>query len=413
MDPTVKDPLESTLAELGRERVTRRITLSGLDRPDVASFIERAAGMAPPPEIVAAIHAETEGNPLFVGEFVRLLAAENRLEQLDEVAPSLGIPAGAREVIARRLREPVGAVPGGAGARLRARPRVRPRGARARSADLSRDDLLRILDEAIEERVVSDIPGATGRLRFSHALIRDALYEGLPTGRRMRLHVQAGEALEALCAREPDAALAELAHHFFAAAPAGSGDKAVDYARRAGDHAAGQLAYEEAARLYEMALTLIVDDRARCGLLVALGDAQARAGDTAASKAHLPCGRGTGGRAGALRAARPCRAGLRRQDRVGGLQRRRVFAAAARAGARRARRRGQPACAPGSSCGWAAARFATPGFLRSRRPEPPERPSRWPAGSAIRRHWPGRWPATSPRTIRRRSRTSRWSSRPS
>ena len=33
----------------------------------------------PPPEIVAAIHAETEGNPLFVGEFVRLLAAENRL----------------------------------------------------------------------------------------------------------------------------------------------------------------------------------------------------------------------------------------------------------------------------------------------------------------------------------------------
>ena len=283
VDPTVKEPLESTLAELGRERVTRRITLSGLDRPDVGSFIERAAGMAPPPEIVAAIHAETEGNPLFVGEFVRLLAAENRLEQLDEVAPSLGIPAGAREVIARRLRslsEPCQEVL----VHASVLGREFDLEVLARVGDVSRDDLLRVLDEAIEERVVSDIPGAAGGLRFSHALIRDALYEGLPTGRRMRLHVQAGEALEALHARDPDAVLAELAHHFFAAAPAGSRDKAVDYARRAGDHAAGQLAYEEAARLYAMALTLIADDRERCGLLVALGDAQARAGDTPASK---------------------------------------------------------------------------------------------------------------------------------
>jgi tetratricopeptide (TPR) repeat protein len=66
--------------------------------------------------------------------------------------------------------------------------------------------------------------------------------------------------------------------------PAVSAGKAADYALRAGDRAAGQLAYEEAVRLYEMGLTLVDDGLARCELLLQLGDAQARAGDTPASK---------------------------------------------------------------------------------------------------------------------------------
>ena len=61
-------------------------------------------------------------------------------------------------------------------------------------------------------------------------------------------------------------------------------DKAIGYARRAGDRAATQLAYEEAVRLYEMALTLVHEPIARCELLLALGDAQARAGDMRAAK---------------------------------------------------------------------------------------------------------------------------------
>ena len=41
-------------------------------------------------------------------------------------------------------------------------------------------------------------------------------------------------------------------------------------------------------RLYEMALTLVGEDAARCELLLALGDAQARAGDTPAAQAVVP-----------------------------------------------------------------------------------------------------------------------------
>ena len=105
---------------------------------------------------------------------------------------------------------------------------------------------------------------------------------------RLRLHRRAGDALEALYARNLEPHLAELAHHFFAAAAAGAEEKAIDYALRAGSRAASLLAYEEAVRLYETALTLIEDDEARCEVLLALGDAQARAGDTPA--AYDPAG---------------------------------------------------------------------------------------------------------------------------
>src|SRR4029079_110223 len=103
----------------------------------------------------------------------------------------------------------------------------------------------------IGARVVSEAPGAIGRMRFAHALIRDAAYHGLTRSRRVQLHREVGEALEALYSLDLETHLAELAHHFFEAAAGGSGQKAVDYARRAGSHAVDVLAYEEAVRLYE------------------------------------------------------------------------------------------------------------------------------------------------------------------
>ena len=83
-------------------------------------------------------------------------------------------------------------------------------------------------------RVLSDVPGAPGRLRFAHVLIRDTLYEGLTTARRVRLHRLAVEALEALYGDEPGPHLAELAHHSIAGSDF---DKGLRYARRAGDRA--------------------------------------------------------------------------------------------------------------------------------------------------------------------------------
>jgi DNA-binding SARP family transcriptional activator/tetratricopeptide (TPR) repeat protein len=283
VDPIPKGPLRTALTELAREPVTRSLALAGLGEREVARFIELTSGEAPSEELVATIHEETEGNPLFVGEIVWLLAAEGGLA--DAEAPRLAIPQSVRDVIARRLRHLSEECN-----RLLVLASVLGRefalDALARLAGVSGDELLEELDEAMAARVVADVPGDPGRLRFAHVLIRDTLYEGLTTVRRVRLHRLATEALEALYGDEAGPHLAELAHQAIAGSEF---DKARRYAKRAGDRALALLAYEEAARLYATALEALdlsgpSEEGARCELLLLLGEAEIRAGDSPAAK---------------------------------------------------------------------------------------------------------------------------------
>jgi DNA-binding SARP family transcriptional activator len=282
------DPLSVTVAELRREPIALLVRLGGLALCEVARCIELVVGAPPSDGLAAAIHEETEGNPLFVNELVRLLASEGRLEEAASVPWRARIPQGMREVIARRLNHlsppckrllSVASVLGRE-FRLDALNAVSER---------SSDEVLDLLDQALAARVIGDLPVGRGGLRFSHALIRDSLYGDLARKERVRLHRRAAEALEVVYGHDHEPHLAELAHHFIEAAPGGDVDKAVEYGRRAGDHAAALLAYEEAARLYEMALDAVglstsADEPTRCGLLLALGDAQARGGESTSWK---------------------------------------------------------------------------------------------------------------------------------
>ena len=289
IDPALADPLTTTLMELAREPVTRRLALAGLDEPDVARFLELAAPGASATDLARVVHAETEGNPLFVGEILRLLASEQRLDE-PPTAP-LAIPQSVREVIGRRLRHlshrcnellVLASVLG----------REFDLDALTRISGLDRDVVLELLDEAMDARVVSEVPGAKGRMRFAHALIRDAAYRGVARSRRVQLHRDVGEGLEALYASDLDPHLAELAHHFFEAAAGGDGGQAAAYAARAGSRAVALLAYEEAVRLYEMALEALGPEsaataRRRCELLLAVANAKGRAGDSPGAKASF------------------------------------------------------------------------------------------------------------------------------
>jgi tetratricopeptide (TPR) repeat protein len=281
VDPVPGQALTATLADVARESTTRRLLLGGLSERDVAEYLDRAAAAIGSRELAAALHEETEGNPLFLTETVRLLSLEGL-----EPEPSVRvIPQTVRDVIARRLAHLseecnrtllLGSVLG----------REFALDALARLGGVSQDALLETLDEAMVARVVSDVPGGPGRFRFAHVLIRDTLYDGLTTARRVSLHRLAVEALEALYGEDPGPHLAELAHH----AVAGNDfDKGVLYARRAGDRALTLLAYEEAVRLYEVGLQALepagrAEPAKRYELLLALGHAQVRAGDGVSAK---------------------------------------------------------------------------------------------------------------------------------
>ena len=286
LDPAIEDPLESTLADLGREQGTHRIRLTGLSEQEVGQLAEAMAEAEPPKQLVAELHTDTEGNPLFVSEIVRLLAAEGRLGP--EGLGGIPIPETVREAIGRRLRRLSDEC-----RRVLSLASVLGREfglvALERVADYTGiDRLLGVLDEAITARVVEEVPGSFGRLRFGHALTRDSLYEEIPSTHRARLHRRVAEVLEELYRGNLDPHLAELAHHFSLAVPAVPAEKAIDYGRLAGDRALAALAFEEAARLYRLALRVAesstpTDDRKRCQLLLSLGDAEG-AGDRRAAK---------------------------------------------------------------------------------------------------------------------------------
>jgi DNA-binding SARP family transcriptional activator/tetratricopeptide (TPR) repeat protein len=283
VDPTPGQSLSAMLAEVTREPGTRRVSLGGLSEPEIARYVELAAAEIFSPELAAALYAETDGNPLFVAETVRLLSIEGvRRQEGGEVR--LAIPEGVRDVITRRLAHlstgchevlVLASVLGREFTLI----------VLARVAATSEDRLLDTLDEAMEARVLAAVPGAPGRLRFAHVLIRDTLYERLTPARRVRLHRLVVSALEPLYGEEAGPHLAELAHHAIAASDFQRG---LRYACRAGDRALQLLAYEEAERLYETALEAfglaeVSDEKDHCELLLSLGEARARAGNTAAA----------------------------------------------------------------------------------------------------------------------------------
>ena len=97
-----REALNEAIAEAGASR-SRHIRLGGLDEDEVAAVVELIGGTRPSEELATALYRETEGNPLFVGELVRLLASEGGWRR-PRAATALSIPQGVREVIDHRLR---------------------------------------------------------------------------------------------------------------------------------------------------------------------------------------------------------------------------------------------------------------------------------------------------------------------
>jgi DNA-binding winged helix-turn-helix (wHTH) protein/tetratricopeptide (TPR) repeat protein len=282
-------PLAQVLGDLAREPLCRRVVLRGLAEGDVERYIAGIVGSAAPEAVVAEVHRMTEGNPFFVGEIVRLLVAEGRLAHPERATSLVGtLPQGVREAIGRRLNalsEECNGVLGlaaviGREFDLNVLEHV---------AELGRERLLELLDEAVGARILAEPPGAGGRYAFSHTLIRETLYEELTMPLRVRRHRRVGEVLEDIHRANLEPHLPELAHHFFQAAPGGDAARAIRHATRAAERALQLLAYEEAAGHYERALQALDlnpgDDGERCRLLLALGEAQSISGEREKARA--------------------------------------------------------------------------------------------------------------------------------
>jgi DNA-binding winged helix-turn-helix (wHTH) protein/tetratricopeptide (TPR) repeat protein len=250
-------PLIELLADFRTEPSVTRLSLHGLEEVHVQGLIDAVVGSDAWPQLARIVTDNTSGNPFFVVEMLRHLSESGALAELRRapgaVKGALGLPEGVKEVIGRRLSRL-----SEASNRMLSLAAVigREFGIEVLEAlgDLPEGRLLDAIDEAMQARLIAELPDAAGRFTFVHALIRETLYGELTTTRRVRLHRRVGEAIERLVHGRQDPPLADLAYHFVQAASADTADKAIDYATRAGDSAAEALAHEEAARFYDMAL---------------------------------------------------------------------------------------------------------------------------------------------------------------
>src|SRR5262249_60630896 len=104
--------------------------------------------------------------------------------------------------------------------------------------------------------------GGTGHYGFAHALTRRVLVDELPPSPRSPWHARIAAVLERR-ATASDAVTTELVRHLAAAGTPEALRKAFDHACRGGAQAERGLGWEEAVRLYEIAL----DVGERSGLL--------------------------------------------------------------------------------------------------------------------------------------------------
>jgi DNA-binding SARP family transcriptional activator/tetratricopeptide (TPR) repeat protein len=263
-------PLTEALAEIRRDRPVDRVVLHGLDEPAVATVVEALTGTRPDRAATRAMRERTGGNPFFVRE----------LAQHAGHGDPFPLPDAVNEIVAAR----VGRLPEGAQRLLElaavAGSEFDVELVRAGTGE-PEETVLDALDDALRAGLVRELPGPE-RLAFAHTLVRDALVGQLSAARRAYLHRRVAEVLAERAESAPEQWLAPLAHH----ALAGAGpdpEPALAYALAAGRQAVKRLAWEDAVELLERAEGL-ARSRAPLGrlaeVLVALGDARLRAGET-------------------------------------------------------------------------------------------------------------------------------------
>lgn len=252
-----RHPLYQLLPALVREAPTERLNLRRLGDDELRMLLGPRYQLTQADEqrLASYLHDHAEGNPFFIGELLRVLEEENVLSRTGE-GWSLGqftrvpVPSLLRQVVDGRLER--------FGEETRELLEVAAVIGQEAPIELWRavsgaedEVLLRAIERATEAHLLEETAHGDG-LRFTHALVREALYEGIVLPRRRVWHRRTGEALAA----SPMVDIEAVAYHFHESRH----EQATDWLMRAGERAEQLYAWRTAAEHFEMVLRLL-DDR--------------------------------------------------------------------------------------------------------------------------------------------------------
>ena len=269
-------PMRDLRGRVLSQRLAEEIRLPRLELDQIATMTSATLGRVAPAQVVAAIHARSDGIPLHVEEFLAAIDDGTLTPQSSAAVQAAGVPDTLGDAVLTRAR--------------RLTPRTRDVASAAAVIGRSFDfDLLTAVTEAGPDDVAGALralqeahfvlPGADPvTFDFRHALIRDALYADTDLPLRRRLHERAARAAADRGYRD-----AFVSAHF---EQAGCAELAYAHAAAAAAEAAELSAHSEALELYRRAVRnqpagLPPLDRAR--LFAAAGDEAAATDDNAAA----------------------------------------------------------------------------------------------------------------------------------
>ncbi len=259
-------PLAALQRDLSRLRLLERIRLERLSSQAASELVAALLGVdQAPPQLAERIYTESEGNPFFIEETLKALAAEGLLVRQDgrwRLQADLGltmlrIPSTIVDVVERRL------------ARLADADRNALNWAAVlghefaynvlqAASEIEEDALLDALDNLLRDQLIVEVRDPRqDRYRFTHGKINEVIYGALSNVRRKKMHRSAGQAIEKIYAARLEEMSPMLARHF---TQGGDAPKAIQYNVQAGDRARKVYANQEAIAFYRQAVELAGDE---------------------------------------------------------------------------------------------------------------------------------------------------------
>jgi tetratricopeptide (TPR) repeat protein len=267
-------PLVETLRLMRRQDLIKEINVTSLDQTSVSNLAKNMLGGGLQQDLVQKLAGESQGNPLFVVESLRMLHGRNNLvfegDKWRLTSSAIGIPPKIKDIILQRLDT------------------------------LSRNqrevlDAASVLGEKFDENLLASVLGidsmeiiklldliskgtslvrCEGELyRFDHARTRDAIYDDISPALKKVIHAKVADKLERMN-KNGNIPLSDLAYQY---AQAGNKQKGVKYALAAGQDALAKWSNTEAIKHFSFVVQTAEHNNeyaeARVIALEGLGDA--------------------------------------------------------------------------------------------------------------------------------------------
>jgi KaiC/GvpD/RAD55 family RecA-like ATPase/tetratricopeptide (TPR) repeat protein len=244
-------PLVETMRLMRREDLFKQIKVPNLNQTSVSNLAKSMLGSDLQQQFAEKLAEESQGNPLFIVESLRMLHERDELFQEDDkwrlTREDLGIPDKIKDIILQRLSV------------LLHKQRRMLDAASVIGEKFDAELLAWVLSQDyLEVADALDMIGqATSMVccegesyRFDHARSRDAIYDGISPALKRGYHAKVAEKLEST-GKNGKLAFSELAYHY---AQAGNIEKAVKYSLAAGQEALARFSNTEALKHFNYVL---------------------------------------------------------------------------------------------------------------------------------------------------------------